>query len=219
MSGITLHGFGPSVYTRVVKIVLAEKSIDFRFEEINPFAETSAGDLRALHPFGQVPILDDAGFRVYETAAITCYIDARFPAPCLVPTGAEPLARMAQVITIVDAHGYWPMVRQVFAHRVFRPKEGLDADENVIAEGIHGATPVLEALDRIANEGLVLDGETATLADCHLAPMVAAFAAAPEGGAALNAHDALATWWRFWSRRQSMQVTDAGFDHLVASGA
>ena len=44
---------------------------------------------------------------------------------------------------------------------------------------------VLAALETLAAEGLCLDGETVTLADCHLAPMVGYFTLAPEGAKAL----------------------------------
>ncbi|GAB5512229.1 MAG: glutathione S-transferase family protein [Hyphomicrobiales bacterium] len=219
MSDITLFGFGPSVYTRIVKLVLAEKSISYQFEELNPFAEQRVDDVARLHPFGRVPIIKHADFRVYETAAICRYLDAQFPTPALTPTDAKPLARMTQVIGIVDAHGYWPMVRQVFAHRVFRPHEGLDANEHTVAQGLTDAQPVLAALDPIAEEGLVLNAQITTLADCHLAPMMAAFTAAPEGRAALENYDALSVWWQTWITRDSMRATDAGFDHLATSDA
>lgn len=63
------------------------------------------------------------------------------------------------------------MVRQVFSHRVFRPLEGGTSDEEQIAVGLVAAEHVLIVLDSIANEGLVLNSEQFTLADCYLAPM------------------------------------------------
>lgn len=99
---------------------------------------------------------------------------------------------MAQVIGIVDAYGYRPMVRQVFAHAVFRPRAGDKADPAELAAGLAASRPVLRALERIAAEGPVLDGDAVTLADCHLVSMVACFAEAPQGATLLAAHAALA---------------------------
>lgn len=77
-----------------------------------------------LHPFGRVPVLIHDGFVLYETRAICAYLDARFAGPALTPRDAAAIGRMKQVIGTVDAYGYLPMVRQVFAHRVFRPVFG-----------------------------------------------------------------------------------------------
>lgn len=197
---LTLHGFGPSVYTRVVRLVLAEKGLDHAYTEVNPFDPALDRAYRALHPFARVPVLDHDGFVLYETAAIARYLDT-LPGPRLTPANPRAVARMAQVIALTDAYAYWPLVRQVFAHRVFRPLEGLEPDEDEIAAGLAAAGPVLQALDTIAAEGLVLTGDAVTLADCHLAPMVGAFVAAPEGAAALAGHGALRDWWAVMAAR------------------
>ena len=91
--------------------------------EVNPFAPEVPASYLALHPFGRVPALVHDGFALYETGAIIRYIDRAFPGPALQPTEPRALARMDQMIGIVDAYAYWPMVRQVFSHRVFRPTD------------------------------------------------------------------------------------------------
>ena len=52
-------------------------------------------------------------------------IDRAFSGPALQPAEPQALARMDQIIGIVDAYAYWPLVRQVFSHAVFRPPDGL----------------------------------------------------------------------------------------------
>ena len=126
------------------------------------------------------------------------------------PTEAEKLARVTQVASIVDSYGYRPMVRQVFAHRVFRPAVGEVADEAEITAGIDASRTVLGALNNIAKEGRILDGQSLTVADCHLAPMIAYFVQAREGAAAMMAHKELADWWASVSQRESLQATEPG---------
>jgi glutathione S-transferase len=205
-----LHGFAPSVYTRVARLVLAEKRIPHDYVEVNPFDPGLDPGFLVLHPFARVPVLVHGAFVLHETAAIARYLDS-FPGPALTPSDPRAAARMVQVTGIVDAYGYWPLVRQVFAQRVFRPAEGLSPDEGEIAAGLAAAGPVLAALERIAQEGLVLSGAHLTLADCHLAPMIGAFAAAPEGAEALSRHPALARWWGAMAGRGSVVATDPGF--------
>lgn len=190
---VTLTGYRHSIYTRIARLVLHEKGVTFAEDEVNPF--TPPLPPGHPHPFGRVPVLSHRGFTVYETSAIARYIDLAFQGPPLVPLETQAAARMAQVIAIADAYAFRPMVLQVFAHRVFRPLEGLAPDEAEVTKGFSAAAAVLAALDTIAREGLVLSADDITLADCHLAPMIAALTLAPEGAAYLSRHPALDRWW------------------------
>ncbi|WP_300010007.1 glutathione S-transferase family protein [uncultured Roseobacter sp.] len=212
MSDLTLYGHRPSVYTRVARLVLAEKGLNYDYREVDPFDPDAKAEQRTPHPFTRVPLLEHDGFKVYETVAIARYLDAAFPTPPLTPDAPRAVARMAQVISVVDAYGYWPLVRQVFSQGVFRPADGLETDKTEFAAGLAAAEGVLEALETVALEGYILTGDAPTLADCHLAPMIAAFAAAPEGRAALSRRPVLSKWWSKWATRSSMRQTDAGFD-------
>ena len=102
---------------------------------------------------------------------------------------------MNQIIAVADSYGYWPMVRQVFAQRVFRPASGGVANEAMIAEGVEKSAKVLAALDGLAAGGPFLVGNTLSLADLHLGAMVAYFVMAQEGRDALSRHQKLSRWW------------------------
>ena len=205
-----LTGYRYSIYTRIARLALIEKGILYEMAEADPFADPPPAALLSLNPFGRVPVLEHDGFCVYETAAILRYVDACFPGPALVPSDPRATARMAQVIGIADAHGYWPLVRQVYAQLVFRPFEGLAPDAAEVAAGLAAAGPVLDALEAIAAEGLQLAGGPLSLADLHLAPMIAALASAPEGAALLAARPALARWWQQMAQRDSIIATRTG---------
>lgn len=207
---VVLRGYQFSVYNRIARMVLHEKGVAYETEEIDPFAVDLPEDYLQRHPFRRVPVLSHGAFEIYETTAIGRYVDAAFDGPSLMPADAEALARVAQVVSIVDSYGYRPMVRQVFAHRVFRPAIGEVSDETEVAEGIKASLPVLGALNSLALEGHVLNDQTFTLADCHLAPMVAYFVQAPEGAELLSAYSALADWWASASQRRSTKETDPG---------
>ncbi|NMM44259.1 glutathione S-transferase family protein [Rhodospirillaceae bacterium KN72] len=211
---LTLFGYRYSSYTRIVRIVLRELRISYAYHEADPFSENPPKDLLDIHPFGHVPALRHGTFALYETAVITRYLcetfrgeDGKSP---LLPDDTRKAARMAQVIAIIDGHGYRPMVRQVFAQRVFGPAEGRTPDETEIAAGMKASAKVLSVLDGIAAEGLCLDGRTATLADCHLAPTIDYFIKAPEGAALFDTYPALAHWWRSLPVRAALDATDPG---------
>ena len=112
---VQLHGYRYSVYNRIARLALLSKKVEHQTIEVNPFAELSEAYLR-LHPFGRVPVLTHGAFRLFETSAITRYVDRAFTGRPLQPEGAAALARMDQVIAVIDAYAYWPMVRQVSSH-------------------------------------------------------------------------------------------------------
>lgn len=207
---VVLRGFKFSVYNRIARVSLHEKGVSYETEEIDPFADSVPERYMRRQPFGRVPVLSHGKFDVYETAAIGRYIDAAFDGPRLVPVEVESLTRLAQTVSIIDSYGYRPMVRQVFSHRVFRPAVGEASDEAEIENGLAASRTVLHALETLAAEALVLDKQTFTLVDCHLAPMIAYFVQAPEGKSALSDYSALSDWWEWTSQRASIVETDPG---------
>lgn len=199
MSGpeLILTGWRHSLYTAIVRLTLAEKGVAARFVEADPFATPPAA---GLSPFGMVPVLSQGEFVLYETAAISRWIDEGFAGPDLQPREPRARARMVQVIAIMDAHGFRPMIRDHYGAGVFALAEGAASDPVRSNAGLVAAEPVLAALDAIAAEGLVLSAPL-TLADLHLAPMMLAFTRSREGEAALMRFPALAGWWHRTSHR------------------
>jgi glutathione S-transferase len=204
---LVLHGYRYSVYNRIARLALAEKGVAYERVEVNPFAPDVPASYLALHPFGRVPALVHDGFTLYETGAITRYIDRAFPGPALQPANPQTLARMDQMIGIVDSYAYWPMVRQVFSHRVFRPRTDLPGDEAEIARGLQASTKVLSALEPLVHNDVTVN---VTLADLHLGAMIAYFVQAPEGRGALPHYPRLAAWWARLSARPSFAATEPG---------
>ncbi|MEP9387800.1 glutathione S-transferase family protein [Mesorhizobium sp. KR9-304] len=207
---LELHGYRYSVYLRIVAMTLTEKNLAWTHVEVDPFAETIPQAYLALNPFGRVPTLVHDGFVLYETTAITRYVDEAFAGLALQPADPQDRARMNQMIAVADSYGYWPMVRQVFSHRVFRPAQGTASDEAVIAEGLRKSKMVFAALDGLASGGQFLAGPSLSLADLHFGAMVAYFTAAAEGRAELSCHPKLSDWWAAFSGRASLLRTEPG---------
>jgi glutathione S-transferase len=214
---LVLHGYRFSVYLRIARIVLAEKGLPYERVEVNPFAADVSKSYLDLHPFNRVPTLVDGDFVLYETNAIARYLDEAFDGPALQPRSPQDRARMAQIVSIIDSYGYVPMVRQVFSQRVFGPATGRAPVEAIIAKGLDSSKRVLGALERLIARDGPIAGENWSLADFHLAPMMAYFATAPEGRDALAAHKRLSAWWSITSRRKSVIETDPGLPQRDAT--
>ena len=204
---VLLHGYRYSVYNLIARVALLLKEVEHRTIEVDPFAELSEAYLM-LHPFGRVPVLTHGAFELFETSAITRYVDRAFEGPPLQPERAAALARMDQVIAVTDAYAYWPMVRQVASHAWFRPFLGEPSSREEVELGLETSSKVLAFLDRVSGEGEVLTGRDITLADFHLAPMIDYFVRAEEGKQALSPHLALRKWWERVSMLGVLQATD-----------
>ena len=204
---VALYGYQYSVYSWIVRLALLEKGTPFDWIEIDPFTEPIPPDYRAKHPFKRVPALIHDGIGLYETGAITRYVDEAFPGPALQPTQPIARARCNQILSIIDSYAYRPLVRQVFAHRVFRPLMGDPADQHAIRSGLDAAPAVLKALESLATGGTYLVTDALSLADIHLAPIIGYFVLAEEGQNLLNRHDRLSDWWSSISRTKAFQAS------------
>lgn len=207
---VTLHGYRYSVYVRIVRMTLLEKGVSWRHVEVDPFAADIPAAYLRLNPFGRVPTLVDADFVLFETTAITRYIDEAFEGPNLQPAEPPVRARMNQLIAIADSYGYWPMVRQVFSHRVFRPAAGEPVDEAAVAAGVAASQKVLDTIEGLIGDAGYLAGDRLSLADMHLAAMMAYFTAAPEGEYMLSRSARLSNWWTAMKDRPSLIETEPG---------
>ena len=204
---VHLYGYRYSVYTRTARLALLSKQVEHGTSEVDPFVELPE-DYAALNPFGRVPVLTHGALTLFETGAITRYVDRAFAGPQLQPEKAAALARMDQVISAIDAYAYRPMVRQVSSHGFFHPFFEEPSRREEVEAGLEASRKVLSFLNGVAGEGLVLGGRDITLADWHLVPMIDYFVRAPEGKAALSTHPALQRWWDRVSALESVKATD-----------
>lgn len=204
---IVLHGYRYSVYNRIARLALEEKGLAYERIEVNPFAPDRPAAYLALHPFGRVPTLVHDGYVLYETGAIVRYIDRVFPGSALQPADPRALGRMDQIMGVVDSYAYWPLVRQVFAHDVFRPRAGSAGDQDEVTKGLAAAPGVLDALEALAADEAWLVGPTLSLADLHLGAMIAYFTLSPRGAVLLSTRARLAAWWMRLAARPGITAT------------
>jgi glutathione S-transferase len=108
----------------------------------------------------------------------------------LMPETPKHTAIMHQLIAAADAYTYPAMVGTVAIQRLVVPRQGGTPDEARIMDG----HPWLVGYDL-------------TLADLHLAPMMAYFTATPEGERLLPSRPGLQRWWSAIAARPCMERT------------
>ena len=208
MSTLKLLGLERSVYTRIARLALAEKNVDYTLEEIDIFIDGGPPTYYLEHhPFGRIPCLIHEDFCLYETGAITKYVDEMFSGPVLQPIEVPSRARMNQIIGVLDSYAYRPMVWDVFVQRIAIPENGGRSDEGVISAALQGIGIVLEQLDSWLGGNEFLAGRSMSLADLHGFPMFLYFVQAPEGATMLESYPRLQRWLDRIRKRPSVEVT------------
>jgi glutathione S-transferase len=210
---VELFGLERSVYTRIARLALEEKGVAYDLTEVEIFG--SAGvptEHRRRHPFGRVPVLRHAQFALYETGAITRYVDEAFNGPRLQPSEPAARARMNQTISVLDSYAYRPMVWGVFVERVRKPMTGGNPDERAIADSLAAAETCLAVLDQPAGGSRFLLGDELTLADLHAYPMLRYLALAPEGNELVRKFASLHAWFERMHARPSVTRTRSKYE-------
>jgi glutathione S-transferase len=203
-ASVIVYGAAYSVYVRIVRITLHEKDVPYELVPVDVFADDGLPDEHlARHPFGRIPAFEHDGFSLYETSAITRYVDEAFTGAPLQPAALRERARMNQIVAMLDNYAYLSMVWDVYVQRMLR-EEREAADEARIASGLEKARTFLQALSGLLGEGEWLAGAELSLADIHAAPMFGLFEEAPEGRALLAEFPSIQRWWERMKVRPSV---------------
>ena len=94
---ITLYDAARCPYCARVRIVLAEKDVEYETVEID--LADRPDWIYEKNPLGKVPILEEGAFVLPESEVIMEYLEERYPAPALMP--ADPAER-ALVRLVID---------------------------------------------------------------------------------------------------------------------
>lgn len=203
-----LFGADYSVYVRIARLSFHEKGVDYELVPVDIFAP--GGPPAAYlerQPFGKIPAFEHEGFRLYETGAITRYVDEAFEGAALQPENPRQRARMNQIVSIADEHVYPDLVWGLYVELVSKAEGGKPSSKDRVAEAWAKAPVCLKALSDILEDNPWLAGDHLTLADLHVAPMVDYFLRVPDAGRMLSDTANLARWWDRMSARESFLLT------------
>jgi len=143
---IKLYTFPPSTNSRKVRIALLEKGLEF--ERINvdlSKREQKSPEYLKIHPFGQVPALDDEGFIVYDSTIINEYLEDEYPYPALMPSDSEGRARARMMEDLRDTYFNPYFVHIMVEMRKSEGERDGQRIENARAQ-------ILKCLDRVEAE-------------------------------------------------------------------
>lgn len=204
MADVVLHGPAWSAYTRSARLALIEKAVDYQLLEVDFSRNDMPRSHFARHPFGKVPVLEHGDFSIYETAAICRYIDVAFDGPALQPVAAQAVARMTQIIAMLDAYLSEPIRMGYVTERLIKPMLGMDTDHGRAAAARELIVSGFQALADVAAGGDYLVADRLSLADLHAVPLFDYLALSPEGGTIIDTQPVLRRWWNAMQTRPSV---------------
>src|SRR5260370_32409874 len=87
-----------STYTRAACMVCEEKGIEYVLTE----RPLHAPEVRAIPPFGKMPVLRHGDVELFESKAIATWLDRNFPAPFVFPSEPRLAALTEQWVSLVN---------------------------------------------------------------------------------------------------------------------
>ncbi len=190
-----LYGTPRSTYVRTVRLLLEEAGAEYDLKEIDIFTgENQSATYLALNPFGKVPTLEVDGETLYETSAITGYLDTVVAGSKFTPS--EPLlqARMRQIMAIIDSYLYPAAITTIVIQRLIMPSQGGKTDEEKVKNAVAPAQKAVEAIESLTVSPYLL-GSKLTIADFHLIPIFIYLSVTPEFAAITAQTPKIRTWW------------------------
>ena len=200
MSELIVYGYPQSTYLRTVRMTCVEKGVPYTLDAFESFDFRSATH-RELHPFCKMPVLRHDDIVLFETIAICRYIDDAFDGPMLTPEKMLDRHLMEQWISLIKDSVYHRLVRKWMLPLMRKAAESRRDQEKAREQ----AQETLATLDGMLSRNAYLVGNSVTIADLFLAPILAcALQLAPE---ILSGLPDLARVWAEVSARESFAKT------------
>ena len=196
-------GSARSTYTHAVRMVCEEKGIDYVLTE----RPLRAAEIRAIHPFGKMPVLRHGDFQLFESKAIATYLDRSFPAPYVFPGDPELAALTEQWVSLVNTLVDQTLIRTyLFAYIAPKTANG-EPDRKTIETVMPALREQIGVLDMAVAKTGYLVADQLTFADINLLPILHRIQQAPEGATALAATTHLARYYDHHAARPSFKST------------
>ncbi len=126
--------------------------------------EQKTPEYQAINPLGRVPALDDDGFKLSESNAISRYLACRQGDCALYPNDAKARATIDQWMDYSSHHVRAAMAKVLF-NTLFAPMMGMEVDEKSMAEGREQLSNALPHVNAALEKNAFLAGDAMTIAD------------------------------------------------------
>ena len=200
---IIIHGIPGSPFVRQPILACEEKGVAWELRPMGP-GQHKLPEHLARHPFGRVPAIEHGDFVLYECQAIIRYIDAAFDGPSLTPADPKRMARMSQVMNVLDWYVMPSLTSGIGFNRIVAPIFGIPVNEEAVAAAIEPSRVAIRALEDLLGAQPYFAGDAVSLADLAAVAHLDMVPITPEG-AELIAGSPLLAWLDRMAERPSVQ--------------
>lgn len=161
-----LIGSYTSPFVRKISVIMLEKGITFEFINENPWTEES--QVPGYNPLGKVPALVTGPDEIwYESHIIAAYLEQLDSAPALLPAEKMKALKVLQLEALADGIGDAAviLVREQMRPPELQMEAQLLRQREKIGRG-------LDALEKAAAQGTLLNSDTLNLADIATACLI-----------------------------------------------
>lgn len=212
MADITVFGFAPSNYVWTTRLTCEEKGIS---HELKP-VEFGSPEHVAMHPFRKIPAVRHGDLVLFETSAICRYLDEVFDGPALCPEGTLERFEMEKWISAFTDYFIPALIRRFVLHVLFPKGPDGTVDRSVVDAALEEGKDRLAVLDAALEGKDFLVGESLSIADLFMVPIISHVRSIPEGakllaqfGNVLRVHNAFMARPSFDATKPDIEVAKA----------
>ena len=156
-SVMILYSTEADIYCHQLRIVLAEKGVNYEIVNVEPGNEPE--DFIELNPYGTTPTLVDRELVLYDTNIILEYLDERFPHPPLMPV--YPVARARSRLMLHRVYTDWYGIMEELQMATPKAQEKLSVS---LHDSVLALSPAFQDQPYFLSEEF-------TVVDCALGPL------------------------------------------------
>ena len=174
---LIVYGGAISPFVRKVRLVMAEKGLDYTLEQVSPFSPPP--EFLAISPLKRIPVLRDTDVPEPNTlpdSSIICdYLEHKYPKPAVYPAGAFARARALWFEEYADSVMAQNIGTGLFFERIVKKMMRGKTDEEVCRKTVsEKLPPIFDHLEGELRTGEFMVGDF-SIADIAIGTMLVNF--------------------------------------------
>jgi len=180
---LIVYGSPISPFVRKVRVVLAEKGVEYTLDPVNPFAPPP--DYVEISPLKRIPVLRDTDLpepnTLPDSSVISDYLERKFPTPALYPSDNYLRGRALWFEEYADSIMAQNIGLGLFFERIVKKFMRRECDEAVVTTTLtEKLPPLFTYLEKEIGSRDFLVGSAFSIADVALGTMFVNFGHAGE---------------------------------------
>lgn len=181
--GLIVYGANMSPFVRKVRVLLAEKGVDYELDPVSPFAPPP--DFLKISPLKRIPVLRDTDRpepnTLPDSTVICDYLEHKYPNPPLYPADPFDHAQALWFEEYADSAVAETIGRGLFFERIVKKLLRQQPDEAICATTMtEKIPPIFDYLESALGAGDYLVGGAFSIADIAVGTMLVNFEHAGE---------------------------------------